>query len=848
MTSVFIVGSARSGTTALLEAVGLSGHVRAANEPMPNLNTESRALYEGKLPDPLAVLGSELVPRVAAGLGQKPVYVEKQVSLVPFVPHLHRLLNCRFIIPVRDGRDVASSLLNWHAQMYPIVYQECVEQVALGPHAREVLARQQGPDPFDSSLPRPQEADPWHEGWAGFSRFEMTAWYWNYVNQYLRETLARLPSRRWLMVKFDNPDVETIRRVYEFIGLEDFDEQAVKALLSRRVNSLQERIGASGSFPGWKDWAPERLQRFYDIAYESMRELGYAGPVRPRPPGFGRWWEGEEIDEAWYAKIYHYRDSSHEAFRRWYRKVSERIPVSSVIDVGCGLGYGYREFFADERFFGIDLSPKAIAWCREHDRNPGHSYAELDVIERLPEERADLVFSQGTIDNVYDIDAFLRASARMTRELLYVANYRGYFGPMRAHRYQWDPGMQVCFNDLSAPRCEQVLREEGFQSVLVLEQATGREDIATETVLIASRSELPGALLAAGHRPHCDFAPYRVGNSGVTAEQVLDEVDRACGYFSSEERRLANTLGDFVLMLGDLAAIRGRRLGTLEALAHGDEACNTAIRVDVDMDLHAALGMAEIAGRHSVPASFFVLHTAAYYGRLQDGVFLRNESAGRWYREIESRGVEVGLHVDPYLYYVEHGIDGAQAVTAELAWLRAQGVCVRGTTAHNAAPVYGAENFEIFSGRDITGSGFFRRDYRFFPKGVLSEQALGLSYEGSAPSPGPGPESEAARDYLESLPAGDVVRNARWFRAYILANPYCRWGYDFNVWVLGRDFWVIAGSDGRNELFRFGIAWIQVRQWLEALPRGKRVCLVLHPVYFGFRAGGVGAPMRNDAH
>lgn len=812
-------------------------------EPMPNFNRESRALYDGALPDVLAVLHKDLAPRVVSGLTRRPFYVEKQVSLVPFVPHLHRLFNSRFIVPIRDGRDVVTSLMNWHEQMFPSIYRECRDEVELGPHARDVLARQQGEDAFDSSLPRPGPDDPWHEAWPGLSRFEMAAWYWNFVNLFLLEKLKRLPADRYLVVKFDSPDVETIRKIYEFIGLEDFDPDSVALLLERRVNSLQERIGAKGRFPYWKDWPAERLQRFYDIAFDSMSALGYMGSVRPGPPGFGQWWEGGEIDEAWYAQIYHYRDSSHAAFRSWYEQICRHVPIASVVDVGCGIGYGYRNLFQNKRFIGIDLSPKAIEWCRGHDVRAGHEYHRMDVIEEVAPARADLVFSQGTIDNVYDIDAFLRASARMAVELLYVANYRGYFGPMSAHRYHWDPGTRVCFNDISAPRCEQVLREEGFRSVLVLPQATGREDIAVETVIIASRRELPVALLAAGHRVHYEFAGYRAEDSGIETEAILDQVDQDCGYFSAGDRPLANGVAAFASMLDDLRATSGRRLGALRALARRDESVNTAIRVDVDMDLTAALRLAAVAGREGAPVTFFVLHTAAYYGKVRDGVFVRNEAAVDWYRALQDSGAEVGLHVDPYLFYVSHNIDGAEAVTTELAWLRANGIRIRGTTGHNAAPVYGAENFEIFAGRDVTGAGFFRRDWRFFPKGVLSEAALGLDYEGSVPSPGSAPEGAAARDYLESLPEGDLVRNARWFRRYILDNPYCRWGYDYNVWVLGRDFWAVAGNGDGQPLFRFGISWAQVRDWLAGLPEHARVCLVLHPVYFGFRANGAGSPV-----
>lgn len=844
MSSVFIVGVGRSGTTSLLRALALSRSVHAELEPMPNLNHESRHAYEGRLGDPYGMLARELAPRIAAGLARRPVYVEKQISLVPFMRHLHELFNCRFVLPVRDGRDVVASLIDWHNQMFPTIYQECAEPAELGAHAREVLARQREPDPFDYSLPRPGRNDPWYGAWPGFSRFEMVSWYWAFVNRRVLQEVGQLPKDRFLIVDYTRPTVETVRRVYDFLEIDAFDAQAVEDLLARRVNSLEDQTGQQRQFPRWQEWTAGQLQRFYDIAFEVMSALGYQGPVRPRPPRFGDWWLEAQIDERWYEDIYRYRESSHAVFRDWCATISDAIPIASVMDVGCGLGCGYRDFFADRCFIGVDLSPHAIAWCRDRDPRENHEYHCCDVIAEQPALRADLVFSHGTVDNVYDIDAFLRALARMTGEVLYVANYRGYFGAMERHRYLWDPKTGVCFNDVSPARCEEVLRAEGFQSVMAFPQASGRTDIPAETVIVATRRPLPEQTLLAGHSLYWAFREYRVKPSRKSAKDVLRQVNESCAYFSTDPRALTNTLRDFERLLKDLACLPNRRLGRLEDLALENGPANTAIRLDIDMDLAAALEMARIAGRQRVPLTFFILHTAAYYGALEQDEFVRNDAAAKWYRALQDHGAEVGLHVDALSLYRQHDIDGAQAVRSELAWLRSQGLRIHGTTGHNAAPVYGAENFEIFAGRDVGGRGFFRRDHAYYPLGLLSEAELELRYEGSCPVRGAAePDEPALERYLAGLPAGDFIRDPEWFRTYLLDGLYCRWGYDFNIWVLGRNFWVVAGREDGRPLFRFAVPWGEVREFLAALPEDRSAVLTLHPVYFGHREDPGGSPV-----
>ena len=288
MSVVFILGSHRSGTTSLLRAVELSNYAACRMEPAPNLNIESRHHLDRVLWDPYAPLLQQVAPRVAAGLARRRFYVEKQNSLVPFIPELTRLFGARFVVPVRDGRDVAASLVDWHNQMFPIIYQECREEVLLGPHAQAVLAAQQGTSEFDYSLPRPAKDDPWFSEWPGFTRFEMAAWYWNAINLRL-SAAARSTAERPLHAGRLHPTLRGCDpaglRLYWPAGFRR--RRRSHAVLDRKVNSLADRIAAAPRFPRWPDWDTARRQRFDDIAHQAMAALGYAEPTRRPEPGIG---------------------------------------------------------------------------------------------------------------------------------------------------------------------------------------------------------------------------------------------------------------------------------------------------------------------------------------------------------------------------------------------------------------------------------------------------------------------------------------------------------------------------------------------------------------------------------
>ena len=839
MSAVFIVGCSRSGTTSMLEVLKLSSDSHCEMEPFPNLNHESRDLMDGRLSDPYAPLVQHVVPRVAAGLARKPVYVEKQVSLVPFIEYLAKLLNCKFIIMRRDGRDVVSSLINWHNQMFPIIYQECSEPADLSDRPRAILAEQTGPDPFDYSLPRPHKGDPWHEKWPYLTRFEMVTWYWARINEILLEQMAKLDPSRYLVVDYTDPRVPDLKTAYEFAGLDDFEEHRTGQVLARKVNSLKDRGVASPAFPYHDSWSDLHKQRFNDIAFDTMKKVGYTDAEhRPPPPGFGQWWSEEEQDDEWYKSIYDYRRPLHEMFHRWLLKVEQSVgQLSSVIEVGCGTGHGYTEWLTGRRYVGIDLCPKAIELCRARSTSDGHSFLCCDIIASQPDVRADLVFSHATIDNVYDMNAFLKAMARMATKLLYVTNYRGYSPELGRHRYQWDPNMRVFFNDIAPSEVAPVLRAEGFETVAVFPQRAYRDDVVAETVIVASRAKVPESALLAEHEPYFEHAPYRAQCSGLSVEDVLRNMHAGCHSFCDGVPGLANDLSYFDDVVASIQEMSNIRPGTMADLALGKGGVNLGVRADVDMDIAATVEMALIAGERGFPLSFYLTHTASYYGSFADGVFRRNECLAPFYQALQGSGAEVGLHVDPYAIYLTHGIDGAEAVQAELAWLREQGLTIRGTSAHNAAPLYGVENFEIFAERAIRSEGFVLRNWRFLPLGVLHEGELGLSYEAGDATPAPPDTPQDKRDaYLRGFPDCDFVRDYNWFRTYILENPYCTWGYSYNIWAIGRDTWTVAGTkpDG-TKVFQFKVGWEAVARFLRALGEDETCAMVIHPVYMGLR-------------
>lgn len=98
----------------------------------------------------------------------------------------------------------------------------------------------------------------------------------------------------------------------------------------------------------------------------------------------------------------------------------------AVLDVGCGLGYGLDLLaIKASAVTGIDVDPKAIAWCRERDEGRNPRLAGLHVYDgdRLPfeDDSFDVVTSVDVIEHVPDYHAFLRELVRVARRAVVVS-------------------------------------------------------------------------------------------------------------------------------------------------------------------------------------------------------------------------------------------------------------------------------------------------------------------------------------------------------------------------------------------------------------------------------------------
>jgi 2-polyprenyl-3-methyl-5-hydroxy-6-metoxy-1,4-benzoquinol methylase len=90
-----------------------------------------------------------------------------------------------------------------------------------------------------------------------------------------------------------------------------------------------------------------------------------------------------------------------------YEYIQQYTGNRTVIDVGCGTGYGSRILSENAReVIGIDLNNEAIAYCRENYKSENLSFVQSDVFSLNEERKYDIAVTLQVIEHVDNVSEF----------------------------------------------------------------------------------------------------------------------------------------------------------------------------------------------------------------------------------------------------------------------------------------------------------------------------------------------------------------------------------------------------------------------------------------------------------
>ena len=109
-----------------------------------------------------------------------------------------------------------------------------------------------------------------------------------------------------------------------------------------------------------------------------------------------------------------------------------------------------------------------------------------------------------------------------------------------------------------------------------------------------------------------------------------------------------------------------------------------SLRHDVDDNIKSAVKFAYLENKYGIKSTYFILHTAPYYGVTIFSYFKRNDDVLYFIRKIQEFGHDIGWHNDLVTLQIMYGLDPKDFLKTELGWLRENGISIAGTTSHGS--------------------------------------------------------------------------------------------------------------------------------------------------------------------
>jgi hypothetical protein len=240
-------------------------------------------------------------------------------------------------------------------------------------------------------------------------------------------------------------------------------------------------------------------------------------------------------------------------------------------------------------------------------------------------------------------------------------------------------------------------------------------------LLVVALAAAPAAAVAPAALRQADF--FAVGAGPEPSLAQIAQTERPYDGVHSWD--------DYRGLLAELARPRYRVL-TMAAFAAAPadpQRVVVGMRHDIDSHPEKALAMAALEEAAGLRSTYFVLHSASYYGEVRDGRLRRHAAIGALAQEFDRRGFEVGIHHDLFSMMWRHGFAPEPFLREELASYRALGVAVTGAAAHGDGTVIarGLNNMWIFA--EFARSGVSVVEGRSYPYGQATLAGAGLAYE-----------------------------------------------------------------------------------------------------------------------
>lgn len=154
------------------------------------------------------------------------------------------------------------------------------------------------------------------------------------------------------------------------------------------------------------------------------------------------------------------------------------------------------------------------------------------------------------------------------------------------------------------------------------------------------------------------------------------------------------------------------------------------MRHDIDVNPFSALKMAELEKELGMRSSFYILHSANYYGEQSCRGVSRYAAMDSVYKKLAAAGYEIGVHNDLIGMMLQADVDPMKFQSKELEYYKRAKFDVVGVVSHGSSQVLKRKlnNTWIFS--EFGRNGSFENNGKVYTYGDKSFRDFGFKYEG----------------------------------------------------------------------------------------------------------------------
>ena len=140
-----------------------------------------------------------------------------------------------------------------------------------------------------------------------------------------------------------------------------------------------------------------------------------------------------------------------------------------------------------------------------------------------------------------------------------------------------------------------------------------------------------------------------------------------------------------------------------------------ALRYDVDENIPAAVRLAYREHKYGIRSTYFVLHTADYYGKLVESKFIRSKNILSYLQKLQDEfGHEIGFHNDLVTLQLIYDIPPKEFLRNELTYLRGNNINIAGTTYHGSQYCYKYHYYNAYFWKEYPDGGW---NYEYLIRG-----------------------------------------------------------------------------------------------------------------------------------